>query len=162
MLLGLFAAAGSVLGGTSMSKDPRGFLDIPWGHPLQDRSELVEVDSTSIVRIFSLKNGHPQIAGIPMESMKLYTLEDQYARAIFHYRGEINHESLIHFLESTYGKIELAQGGMIRGLNQQYTWRGPETEISVTYHGFRERGVLSAESRILAPRFLDAFPDQLY
>ena len=148
--------------GTAIEQDPKGFWGIPWGNSLQDMEEFIEIDETGMVRTFTLKEGEPQVGGIPMESMKLYTLKGKYARAIFHYRGETIHESLMHFLEINFGKTEVAQGGMMRGLNQQYTWRGPETEITVTYHGFRERGVLAAESRVLAPLFFDAFPDQAY
>lgn len=152
----------SAIAGTAIEHDPQGFLGIPWGNSLQENEEFIEIDETNIVRTFTLKEGKPRVGGVPMESMKLYTLKGKYARAIFHYRGETTHESLMHFLEATYGKTDIAQGGMMRGLNQQYTWRGPETEITVTYHGFRERGVLAAESRVLAPLFFDAFPDQAY
>jgi len=148
--------------GTVIHKDPKGFLGIPWGVPLKDRTELTEIDSVNIVQIFALKDGEPEVAGIPMESMKLYTFEGKYARAVFHYQGDRTHESLIVFLEDQFGKIDVAQGGMLRGLNQQYTWRGPETEITLNYHGFRKRGFLSAESRVLAPLFFHAFPDQAY
>ena len=150
------------IAGTPIEKDPKGFLGIPWGVPLKDRTELTEIDSVNIVRIFALKEGSPELAGIPMESMKLYTFEGKYARATFHYRGDHTHESLMMFLEDQFGKTDVAQGGMMRGLNQQYTWRGSETEITLTYHGFRERGFLTAESRVLAPLFFHAFPDQAY
>ena len=150
------------LAGTPIHNDPKGFLGIPWGVPLADRTELKEIDSVNIVRIFALKDGRAEIEGIPMESMKLYTFEGKYARATFHYRGNHTHESLMNFLEAQFGKIDVAQGGMMRGLNQQYTWRGPDTEITLTYHGFRERGFLTAESRILAPLYFHAFPDQAY
>jgi hypothetical protein len=150
------------IAGTTIEKDPQGFLGIPWGAPLKDRVELTEIDSINIVRVFALKEGSPTIADIPMESMKLYTFEGKYARVTCHYRGNHIHESLMEFLENEFGKIDVAQGGMMRGLNQQYTWRGPETEITLTYHGFRERGFLTAESRVLAPLFFHAFPDQAY
>jgi hypothetical protein len=150
--------ATSVFAAIRIAQDPNGFLDIPWGNSLKDRPDLHEIDNTSMVRIFTFKHDSPEIQGIPMESMKLYTLEGKFARAIFHYRGKTTHESLINFLETRFGKIEMAQGGMMRGLNQQYTWRGPETEITISYHGFRERGVLTAESRVLAPLFFDAYP----
>ena len=90
-----------------------------------------------------------------MESIKLYGLENPYARALFRYQGASTHKSLLEYLERRFGKTDQPFGTMMRGLNQQYTWRGPETEITITYHGFRERGFLSAESRVLAPRFFD-------
>jgi hypothetical protein len=55
--------------------------------------------------------------------------------------------------------IERLPGQMMRGLNQQYTWRGPETEISLTYEANRDRGFVFIESRNLAPRFQDRIAD---
>ena len=97
-----------------------------------------------------------------MESVKLYGIEDKYARALFRYKGAATHKSLLQYLEGRFGKSGPSHGGMMRGLNQQYTWRGPETEITITYHGFRERGFLAAESRVLAPRFLDVHGDHSF
>lgn len=164
LTIALFCLEGnhSAISGTRIENDPNGFLGIPWGVPLKNRIEFTEIDSIDIVRIFALREGSPEVSGIPMESMKLYTFDGKYARATFHYRGDRIHESLMTYLENYFGKTDVAQGGMARGLNQQYTWRGPETEITLTYHGFRERGFLTAESRVLAPLLLHASPDQAY
>jgi hypothetical protein len=48
---------------------------------------------------------------------------------------------------------------MMRGLNQQYTWRGTDTEINLTYHANTERGYIFIDSRTLAPRFNDRITD---
>ena len=48
---------------------------------------------------------------------------------------------------------------MIRGLNQEYTWRGHTIHISVTYRGLQEQGFLFIENRTLAPDFLDALTE---
>jgi hypothetical protein len=117
-----------------------------WGKPLTNRQDLKEIDSSNSLHIYTLKEGNPHVEGIPMESVKLYGFEDKYARALFRYKGASGP----------------SHGGMMRGLNQQYTWRGPETEITITYHGFRERGFLTAESRVLAPRFLDVHGDHSF
>jgi hypothetical protein len=121
-----------------------------WGKPLTNRQDLKEIDSSNSLHIYTLKEGNPHVEGIPMESVKLYGFEDKYARALFRYKGAATHKS------------GPSHGGMMRGLNQQYTWRGPETEITITYHGFRERGFLTAESRVLAPRFLDVHGDHSF
>ena len=157
-----FCADDSAIAGTRIESDPKGFLGIPWGDSLKDRKEFTQIDSIDIVKVFALREGSPELSGIPMESMKLYTFDGKYARATFHYRGDHIHESLMAYLEHDFGKTDVAQGGMARGLNQQYTWRGTETEITLTYHGYRERGFLSVESRVLAPLFFHAFPDQAY
>ena len=154
--------AGPAMGGTSIEQDPNGFFGITWGNPLAQRKDLQEIDSSSTLHVYTLKQGTPYVEGIPMESVKLYSLDDQYARALFRYTGAATHQSLIQYLENRFGERGPAHGGMMRGLNQQYTWRGPETEITITYHGFRERGFLAAESRVLAPKFLDLHGDHTF
>ena len=146
---------GTAISGTPIEQDPKGFFGITWGEPLTNRKNLKEIDSSNSQKIYTLIQGNPYIEGIPMESVKLYGLDDKYARALFRYQGASTHKSLLQYLEAQFGKTDRSYGTMMRGLNQQYTWRGPETEITITYHGFRERGFLTAESRILAPRFLD-------
>ena len=133
-----------------------------WGEPLANRNDLEKIDTSNILTIYTTKEGNPHIEDIPMESVKIYGLENQYARALFRYKGASIHQSLIKYLENRFGKIGPSHGGMMRGLNQQYTWRGPDTEITITYHGFRERGFLTAESRVLAPRFLDVHGDHSF
>ncbi len=150
---------GLAQGATPIIHDPQGFFGSPWGQSLEDRPDLKKVDSTETLGIFTVLSGPPQVEGIAFESVKLYSLEGKYARALFRYRGESVHKQILDWLESQYGKIQQSYGSMMRGLNQQYTWRGPETEIAITYHGFRQRGLLIAESRIFAPLFLDALSD---
>jgi hypothetical protein len=150
------------LSATPIQQDPKGFFGSLWGKPLESRTDLKKIDSINTMLIYTIKTGPPQVEGIAMESVKLYTLEKKYARALFHYQGEAIHKSLLNFLETQFGKAQNPFGSMRRGLNQQYSWRGPETEITLTYHGFRERGFLSAESRIYAPLFLDVISDHSY
>ena len=147
--------SGTAISGTPIDQDPNGFFGIQWGNPLANRNDLKEIDASNTLHIYTLKDGEPHVEGILMESVKLYGVKDQYARALFRYKGASTHKSLLRYLEAQFGKTDRSYGTMMRGLNQQYTWRGPETEITITYHGFRERGFLTAESRVLAPRFLD-------
>jgi hypothetical protein len=145
------------MGATPIDQDPKGFFGSLWGKSLKDRSDLKKIETIDTMHIYTVIVGPPQIEGIQLSSAKLYTLEEKYARALFHYQGETTHKSLLDYLETQFGKFETPHGSMLRGLSQQYTWRGPETEITLTYHGFRERGFLSAESRIHAPRFLEKY-----
>lgn len=150
------------LSATLIEQDPKGFFGSLWGKSLKNRSDLKEIDSVNTLHIYTNKIGIPQVEGITMESVKLYSLDGKYARALFYYEGEAIHKSLLNYLETRFGKIDNPYGSMMRGLSQQYTWRGPETEITLTYHGFRERGFLAAESRIYAPLFLDAISDNSF
>ena len=81
-------------------------------------------------------------------------MQSQYSHS-----GAHTHAKVLQFLERTYGAIQRLPGQMMRGLNQQYTWRGPETEISLTYQANRDRGFIFIESRNLAPRFQDRIAD---
>jgi hypothetical protein len=154
--------SGTAMSGTPIEDDPKGFFGIQWGNPLANRNDLKEIDVSNALRVYTLKQGNPHLEGITMESVKLYGFDDQYARALFRYKGAATHKSLLQYLEDHFGKSGPSHGGMIRGLNQQYTWRGPETEITITYHGFRERGFLAAESRVLAPQFLYVHGDHSF
>ena len=153
------AFSGAAIGGTSIEQDPKGFYGIAWGDSLAIQEGLKKIDISDSTHVYTIKQGNPQIEGIHMESVKLYGIKNQYARALFRYQGEATHKSLLQYLETRFGKYDRPFGRMMRGLNQQYTWRGDETEITITYHGFRERGFLTAESRVLAPQFLNSTSD---
>lgn len=145
-----------------MEKDPLGFYGIKWGQSLGNRAEFVRIESGDHIDTYALKNPHPQIGGIRVESIKFLTHDHRLAKVTIRYRGEKTHHSLLKYLESQYGEIHLNPGSMMRGLNQQYTWRGPETEINITYRGLGERGFMVVASRVLAPRFLDSISDNSF
>jgi len=145
-----------------MDHDPSGFQGILWGKSLVTHHELESVDSEDHIHIYQPKESVAQFGGIPVESLRYITINDQFAKVRIHYRGEKTHQSIFHYLESHYGKIHLQPGAMMRGLNQQYTWRGPKTEITLLYRGLGERGFLTVESRTLAPRFLDSIRSNSY
>ncbi|MDT3778392.1 hypothetical protein PJI16_12560 [Nitrospira sp. MA-1] len=142
------------LSATPIENDPKGFFGSLWGHSLRERSDLKQIDSLNSLQIYTIKLGAPQLGSIELESVKLYTIDGKYVRALFHYKGEATHNSLLQYLENEFGKSNDPYGSMIRA--QQYNWRGPDTEIALTYHGFRDRGILAVESRIYAPLLLDS------
>ena len=55
--------------------------------------------------------------------------------------------------------IDRSPGAASRGLDQQYNWRGPETEVNLTYGEAKQQGYLFIESRLLAPRFNEGIFD---
>ena len=145
-----------------IDKDPLGFFGIQWGQSLADRSEFRQVDSDHAVDAYTLKESEPAVGGVPVESITFLTFSNRFAKATIHYRGKETHRLLLNYLEAEFGEIQLNPGAMMRGLNQQYTWRGPETEITVTYRGLVERGFLAFESRVLASEFMNATQDQSF
>ncbi|MBM3275488.1 MAG: hypothetical protein FJZ00_10060, partial [Candidatus Sericytochromatia bacterium] len=58
-------------------------------------------------------------------------------------------------LQRWFGTLDLTPGQLAAGAQpqQQFTWRGDDTEINLTYDVKREQGVLYVESRALASWF---------
>lgn len=143
----------------SMLNDPKGFRDISWGVSLTARPELELAREGRHIREYQFKDAPPTFAGVAVESVRLLTVEEQFARVTVRYRGEATHKTIMGFLEKEFGPIERIPGQMMRGLNQQYNWRGIESEANLTYQGATERGYLFLDSRTLAPRFNDLITD---
>jgi hypothetical protein len=142
-----------------IENDPQGFQGIRWGTDLNTLPNLVLVDQSDHIQTYVFVEQPPRFGEVSVESIKLLAIDQQLARVLIRYHGEQTHSRIVKFLESAFGKIDLRRGAMVRGLNQQYFWRGMETEINLTYHGFRERGYLVMQSRVLAPGFLDVLSD---
>jgi len=138
---------------------PPGFQGIPWGSTLAELSQFVLVEPDGRVDMYQYQEGPPKFANEPVDFIKLYTIDAQFARVMIRYRNEDTHNRIKQALESEFGKIQHSPGSMIRGLNQEYSWRLDETEISLSYRELGERGLLTIQSRILAPRFLELLSD---
>jgi len=139
-----------------------GFQGIPWGSTLAELPQLVLVEPDERVDIYEYKEGPARFANEPVDYIKLYAIDNQFARVMIRYRNEETHNRIKQALESEFGKIQHNRGSMIRGLNQEYSWRLDETEINLSYRGLGERGLLMIQSRILAPRFLDLLSDHTH
>lgn len=139
--------------------DPKGFHDIAWGVPLIARPELEVTRTGPHVNEFRLKSEATAFAGVPVESVRFLTVDQQFARVTIRYRGESSHQEILAYLQRQFGPLERLPGQMMRGLNQQYNWRGTETEINLTYNASSERGFIFIDSRSLAPRFNDQMAD---
>ena len=142
-----------------MTNDPKGFHDIGWGAALTERPELEATRVGPHIAEYRAKAGASTFADAEMTSILLVSVDNQFARVTIRYQGEQTHAQVMRFLETQYGALERIPGQMTRGLNQQYNWRGPETEINVTYQASTERGFIFIDSRTLAPRFNDFITD---
>ena len=142
-----------------MMNDPQGFHDIAWGAALTERRDLEPIRLGAHVKEYRLNSEAPTFAGAEMRSIGYLTVDDQFARVTIRYQGEHIHKQVLRYLETQFGPQERIPGQMARGLNQQYNWRGPETEINVTYQASTERGFIFIDSRTLAPRFNDHITD---
>ena len=143
----------------SMAKDPKGFRDIAWGSSLAARSDLSVARTGPNVTEYVFKELAPSFADVPVLSVRLSSVDEQFARVTIRYQGEDAHKRIMAYLEREFGPIERIPGQMMRGLNQQYNWRGTDSEINVTYQASTERGFIFIDSRNLAPRFNDNIAD---
>jgi hypothetical protein len=143
----------------SMTNDPKGFQNIVWGTALKVRADLEPTRKGSNFVEYQFKNTPPTFGNIPVESLRLSTVDDQFARVTIRYQGEETHKRILSYLEAEFGRMEHLPGQMLRGLNQQYNWRGTESEINLTYQASTERGFIFLDSRTLAPRFNDLLAD---
>lgn len=143
----------------TLQHDPKGFHDIVWGSPLGGRPDVEAVKTGEHITEYRLKSGAPIFEGIPVESIRLSAVDEQFARVTIRYQGDLIHKQIMTSLEQRFGPVERLPGQMMRGLNQQYNWRGTETEINVTYQANTERGFLFIDSRTMAPRFNDYIAD---
>ncbi len=142
-----------------MVNDPNGFQSLAWGIALTTRPDLEIARAGPHINEYQLKDSPPSYAGVPVESLHLVSVDEQFARVTIHYQGEGRHKQILAYMERQFGSLERIPGQMMRGLNQQYTWRGTDTEINVTYHANTERGFIFIDSRTLAPLFNDHISD---
>lgn len=147
------AEAGALL------NDPKGYHNIPWGSPLANQAELTQVQNMDRVMGYEIRKEPPRLGDTKVESVRLFTVDGKFGRVTIRYHGKDTHDAVLAYLQSQFGPIDRSPGSMMRGLNQQFNWRGPDTEINLTYEAKMERGYLFIESRTLSPRFNDALAD---
>lgn len=139
--------------------DPQGFEGIKWGSPLHQFSNLTLVDPEDRIQAYQFKENSLRFANTTVETLRLLTIDHKFARVMIRYHGESTHHAIMKYLTSQYGPVIRKPRSMVRGLNQENTWRGNETEANLNYRVHGERGFLMIQSRILAPRFLDMVSD---
>ncbi|MFM8552243.1 MAG: hypothetical protein ACKOCD_08050 [Nitrospiraceae bacterium] len=158
---GLLAALwlSSTVQAGALLNDPKGYHNIPWGTALADQSELALVQNMDRVMGYEVQQEPPRLGDTKVESVRLFTIDGQFGRVTIRYQGKETHDAVLAYLQAQFGPIDRSPGSMMRGLNQQYNWRGADTEINLTYEAKKERGYLFIESRSLSPRFNDALAD---
>ena len=142
-----------------MVDDPNGFQSLAWGAALTTRPDLEVARAGPHVNEYQLKESQPLFDGIPVESLRFLSVDEQFARVTIRYHGDDRHKQILTHLEQRFGSLERVPGQIMRGLTQQYNWRGTNTEINLTYHANTERGFIFIDSRSLAPRFNDHITD---
>jgi hypothetical protein len=161
VLLGLLSATLPALTAQagSLVNDPNGFRGIPWGSSLTTVPNLKLVESLERVKGYEVQAGPPALGEAQVESVRLFMVDNQFGRVTIRYHGKQTHDAVLTYLQQQFGPIDRTPGSMMRGLNQQFNWRGPETEVNLTYEAKGERGYLFIESRSLTPRFNEVLAD---
>ncbi len=139
--------------------DPQGFEGIKWETALHTLRHLSLIDSDDRIQSYQFSKETLRFANTHVESLRLLTIDGKFARVMIRYQGEDSHQAIMMYLTRQYGPIIRRPGSMVRGLTQENTWRGDETEANLNYREHGERGFLMIQSRFLAPRFLDMTSD---
>ena len=142
-----------------ISHDPHGFEGIKWETALHTLPHLSLIDSDDRIQAYQFSEKTLRFANTHVESLRLLTIDGKFARVMIRYHGEGTHHAIMKYLTKNYGPVNHRPGSMLRGLNQENTWRGDETEANLNYREHGERGFLMIQSRILAPRFIDMISD---
>jgi hypothetical protein len=108
------------------------------------------------VKDYQLKLEPMSIGDVPVTSIRLVTIDGKFARAVVRYEGNKTHHDFLVKLQRWFGPLDRTPGQLGAGtelLQQQFTWRGEETEINVMYDADLEQGVMYVDCRALAPEF---------
>jgi hypothetical protein len=159
LLSGVWLVLALPASAADMVNDPQGFRGITWGSSLAEVPNLKLVESLERVKGYELKDGPPAFGEARVDSVRFFMVDGQFGRVTVHYQGKQTHDAILVYLQQQFGPIDRSPGSMMRGLNQQFNWRGSETEVNLTYEARRERGFVAIESRNLTPRFNDALAD---
>src|SRR4029078_5883481 len=105
LLAGWMLCAPALAGAVSMTNDPKGFRNIVWGAALNTRTDLERTRQGPNIIEYRFKNTPTSFADIPVESLHLSTVDDQFARVTIRYRGEDTHKKILAYLESEVGRV---------------------------------------------------------
>jgi hypothetical protein len=143
----------------TMVNDPQGFGGIAWGSAFRESEEYVLAESSPRIKGYELKQGPPPLGEARIDAMRLLTIDGKFARVMVRYQGTQTHAKVLAYLEAKYGPLDRTPGQLSVGTLVLHNWRGPETEVNLTFDVKRERGVIFIESRTLMPVFQDAVSD---
>ena len=105
VLGGLLLSLGSPLlaYAVPMVNDPNGFQSLAWGIALTTRPDLEIARAGPHINEYQLKDSPPSYAGVPVESLHLVSVDEQFARVTIHYQGNDRHKHILAYLEKQFG-----------------------------------------------------------
>src|SRR5437016_1607781 len=105
-----------------MVNDPKGFQSLSWGVALTTRPDLKIASAGPHVNEYQLRDSQPLFAGIPVESLRFLSVDQQFARVTIRYQGDDRHEQILTYLEQQFGSLERVPGQMVRRLDHRESW----------------------------------------
>ena len=159
LLMTILALCPVVASAGTMVTDPDGFRGIAWGSSLADSPDLTLVETANSIKGYDLKKGPDALGDARVDLMRFLAINEKFARVTVRYHGKETHKKVLDYLQQELGPLDRSPGVATRGLGLQFNWRGPDTEVNLTYDGQGERGYIFIDSRVLAPRFNDSITD---
>ena len=153
IVLGYWSLIAPPVGAVPMVNDPKGFEGIPWGAAFSETADFLLVENSPQIKGYELKQGPPPLGAAKVDSMRFLTLNGQFARVVIRYHGKATHDQIVAYFESRYGPLNQTPGQIAKGLAQQLTWEGDESEIILTYESRNDRGIIFFEHRPSALKF---------
>jgi hypothetical protein len=142
--------------------DPNGFEDIPWGTTLSDQDRFVKIEDTGRFQTYELKERPPKLGPTPVDSMRFTTFQNRFGRVIVRYGGHASHETILAYLQSTYGLLDRTPGQIAVGPVKVYVWHGIHTEVTLRFESNLDRGIIFFESRTLRERWSEESPSTVF
>lgn len=136
-----------------MTNDPRDFEGIPWGAELKESDDFQAVDRSPRMVTYERKPGPPPFGGQIVESMKFVAIDGKFARVTIRYQSLEAHRGIVAYLEARFGALDRTPGQIANISIQTLNWKGPETDIMLTYNPQTQQGIIFYESQSLAQRF---------
>jgi hypothetical protein len=135
-----------------MTNDPRDFEGIPWGAELKESDDFQVVDRSPRIATYERKDGPPAFGGHPVQSMKFVAIDGKFSRVTIRYQGLEAHRGIVAYLESRFGLLDRTPGQIANASIQTLNWKGPETDIMLTFNPQSQQGIIFYESQSLAQR----------
>ena len=142
--------------------DPNGFEDIPWGTTLSDQDRFVKIEDTGRFQTYELKERPSKLGPTPVDSMRFTTFQNRFGRVIVRYGGHASHETILAYLQSTYGLLDQTPGQIAVGPVKVYAWHGIHTEVTLRFESNLDRGIIFFESRTLRERWSEESPSTVF
>ena len=78
-----------------IDQDPNGFAGIKWGTLLSSRPDLVLVEPDDRINTFQFQETPPRFDNSAVESLKLLSIDGQFARVMIRYQGNLFHKQIM-------------------------------------------------------------------